>query len=240
MTISSEVAILIDGGYFLKRLPRVRQDINGRDPADVVKAIEQLVRSHLEQLNQVYGYSNPYRLLYRSFYYDALPYDKKAHTPVGNKAIDYGKSSISEFRKGLFNGIRKRPNFAVRLGHVSKPGDRSWILKQNPQSLLLKGKIGVSELKDSDFQPNLTQKGVDIRIGLDIASITLKKQANVIVLVSGDSDFVPAAKLARREGVIVILDPLWQSVSQDLAEHIDGLTSGFPRPQQHPHSQQGD
>ena len=230
MDIFPKAAILIDGGYFLKRLPRVRKDIDGKNPTDVVNAIEQLARSHLEQLNQIYGYPNPYRLLYRSFYYDALPYDKKAHTPVGNQAIDYGKSSISEFRKRLFDGIRKRPNFAVRLGHVSKPGERSWILKQYPQDLLLKGEIGVSDLKDSDFQPNLTQKGVDMRIGLDIASITLKKQANIIILVSGDSDFVPAAKLARREGATVILDPLWQSVSPDLAEHIDGLTSGFPRP----------
>ena len=69
-----------------------------------------------------------------------------------------------------------------------------------------------------------------MRIGLDIATITLKKQANVIVLVAGDSDFVPAAKLARREGVTFILDPLWQTVSADLSEHIDGMTSGFFRP----------
>ncbi|MCY3544387.1 MAG: NYN domain-containing protein [Chloroflexi bacterium] len=34
-----------------------------------------------------------------------------------------------------------------------------------------------------------------MRIGLDIASITLKRQADTIVLVSGDSDFVPAAKI---------------------------------------------
>ena len=73
-------------------------------------------------------------------------------------------------------------------------------------------------------------KGVDIRIGLDIATITLKKQADTIVLVSGDSDFVPAAKLARRDGVTFILDPLWQNVSPDLLEHIDRLRSGFNRP----------
>jgi uncharacterized LabA/DUF88 family protein len=49
----------------------------------------------------------------------------------------------------------------------------------------------------------------------------------VIILVAGDADFVPAAKLARREGVHFILDPLWQNVSGDLLEHIDGLRSGF-------------
>ena len=69
-----------------------------------------------------------------------------------------------------------------------------------------------------------------MRIGLDIASITLKKQAQTIILVAGDSDFVPAAKLARREGMEFILDPLWQKVSPDLFEHIDGLQSGFFNP----------
>lgn len=63
-----------------------------------------------------------------------------------------------------------------------------------------------------------------------IASLTLKRQVDTIVLVAGDSDFVPASKLARREGVKVVLDPLWRSVAPELFEHIDGLQSGFPKP----------
>ncbi len=69
-----------------------------------------------------------------------------------------------------------------------------------------------------------------MRIGIDITSIVLKRQASVIILISGDADFVPAAKLARREGARVILDPLWRKVSHDLYEHIDGVHSGFPKP----------
>ncbi len=69
-----------------------------------------------------------------------------------------------------------------------------------------------------------------MRIGLDIASIAIKRQADIIVLVAGDADFVPAAKLARREGVQFALDPLRQDIPPDLFEHIDGLRSGFPRP----------
>ena len=67
-----------------------------------------------------------------------------------------------------------------------------------------------------------------MRIGIDITSLTLKRQVDKIVLVAGDSDFVPAAKLARREGVEFILDPMWRSVGSDLFEHIDGLWSGLP------------
>lgn len=230
MAVLPKAAILIDGGFFLKRLPLVRRDVDESDPDAVVKAIEQLVYSHLEQLNKVYSSSNPYQLLYRTFYYDAMPYAAKAHRPVSKQAIDYAKSEAATFRKKLFEALRKRPNVALRLGEVRKPGNRSWILRQNAQRRLLNGDLAVSDLEDSDFFLYLRQKGVDMRIGLDIATITLKKQANVIVLVSGDSDFVPAAKLARREGVTFILDPLWQSVAADLSEHVDKLTSGFSRP----------
>jgi uncharacterized LabA/DUF88 family protein len=53
--------------------------------------------------------------------------------------------------------------------------------------------------------------------------------------VAGDSDFVPAAKLARREGMEFILDPLWQNVNVDLFEHIDALQSGLARPSRESH-----
>jgi uncharacterized LabA/DUF88 family protein len=62
------------------------------------------------------------------------------------------------------------------------------------------------------------------------ASIAYKRLAERIVLVSGDSDFVPAAKLARREGLDFILDPLWAPITPSLNEHIDGLDSSWPRP----------
>lgn len=69
-----------------------------------------------------------------------------------------------------------------------------------------------------------------MKIGLDISTMTLKKQVDTIVLVTGDSDFVPAAKLARREGVEFILDPMWQAINTDLNEHVDGLASGLDKP----------
>ena len=223
-------AILIDGGYLLKRLPRVRPDVNVMEAMGVVQAIERLVHSHLRQLNQIHQAANLWSLLYRCFYYDAVPYANRLHRPVSGAAVDYAKSDIAYFRSRLFAAIRKQPNFALRLGEVRKPSDRSWVLKPEAQKLLLNGGKGVDDLKDADFTPDLRQKGVDMRIGLDIAAITLKKQADTIILVSGDSDFVPAAKLARREGVTFILDPLWRGVSPDLLEHIDRLASGFYNP----------
>ena len=71
-----------------------------------------------------------------------------------------------------------------------------------------------------------------MRIGLDIASVTLKKQVDKIVLISGDSDFVPASKLARREGIDFVLDPMGQNIAEDLFEHIDGLRSAYTQRKQ--------
>ena len=73
-----------------------------------------------------------------------------------------------------------------------------------------------------DIAPRIRQKGVDMRIGLDIASLALKRLVSTIVLVAGDSDFVPAMKLARREGLRVLLDPLGSShVRPELKVHAD-------------------
>lgn len=224
----SKVAILVDGGYFLKRLPKVCPEVDAADASAVAKTIGRLVFNHLTNHKKISGGLHVRSNLYRVFYYDALPYLQKAHFPISKTAIDYAKTPEAKFRLALFQQLRSSANTAVRLGEVRR--ERSWILKEEAQKRLLNKVITVEQLVDTDFAAGLRQKAVDMRIGLDIASITLKKQAETIVLVAGDADFVPAAKLARREGVKVILDPLWRSVAPDLFEHIDGLYSGFKRP----------
>ena len=69
-----------------------------------------------------------------------------------------------------------------------------------------------------------------MKIGLDISSLAYKKFVNQVILISGDSDFVPVAKLARREGIDFVLDPMWTHINADLHEHIDGLVSCWKKP----------
>jgi uncharacterized LabA/DUF88 family protein len=97
---------------------------------------------------------------------------------------------------------------------------------------LLGGNLSFTILTDDDFEYAAAQKGVDMRVGLDIASLSYKRQVDQIVLVAGDSDFVPAAKLARREGIDFVLDPLWHPVHPSLQEHVDGVRSTCPNPAQ--------
>jgi uncharacterized LabA/DUF88 family protein len=169
----TKVAILIDGGFFLKRLPSVRKDIDAANAAAVAKAIGQLTYRHLEHLNGTVAASSPWSLLYRCFYYDARPYTRKGHRPVSGKAIDYAKTPEAQFRLALFDKLRKQPNVVVRLGEVIR--ERSWVLKEDTQAALLKGQLTIERLTDDDFLPAFRQKAVDMRIGVDMASITLKK-----------------------------------------------------------------
>ena len=66
-------------------------------------------------------------------------------------------------------------------------------------------------------------------IGRKQGPLAYKKQVDQIILISGDSDFVPAAKLARREGIDFILDPMYAEIRDDLFEHIDGLESHWKK-----------
>ena len=78
-------------------------------------------------------------------------------------------------------------------------------------------------MTEDDVRLDLRQKGIDVKLGSDIATLAYKKLVDRIILISGDSDFVPAAKIARIEGIDFILDPLWSNINQDLHTHIDGL-----------------
>ncbi len=95
---------------------------------------------------------------------------------------------------------------------------------------LCNGTLNISELKEEHFKLDIQQKGVDMKIGLDIASLAYKKQVDQIILIAGDSDFVPAAKHARREGIDFILDPMWHTIKPNLLEHIDGLKTKVSPP----------
>lgn len=219
-----KVSIHIDGGYFLKRLKSIRPDLNDC-PENVARALEYTVKGHLKHLNRIHKEPTPQSMLYRIFYYDAYPYDGTTELPISRNRLDYSKTPEAEFRNELFEILRRKRKFALRLGKVYR--ESKWRLTEDASKNIRNGTLLPKNLTDQNFQFGLRQKGVDMRMGVDITSVTLKKQADIIILLSGDSDFVPAAKQARRDGIELILDPMWRNVSADLYEHIDGLHSGL-------------
>lgn len=219
----TKTAILVDGAYFLARYRFTYR--KKRDPHAVAKDIFTMCLSHACDGNKR---DKDKDNLYRIFFYDCPPISKKVCNPISHRTIDFSKTDVFKFRTQLHQELVKLRKVALRLGRVSD-AHGGWIFRPRITKALLAGKIKLSSLGEDDVSYSMTQKGVDMRMGLDVASLSIKKMVSQIVLVTGDSDFVPAAKLARREGIDVILDPMWQPINADLYTHIDGLKSYCPK-----------
>lgn len=217
-----KTAFLVDGAFFIRRYHQLFQNSHGMSGDDIARSLQAAILQHLRHEKR------PKRALYRTFFYDCPPLAKRVQNPVSRRGYDLGNTPAAKQRSQLHKALLKQRKVALRLGRIAD--ETSWILKPEPLRRLLKGHIKIADLADDDVTLNFRQKGVDMRIGLDIASLAYKKQVDQLVLIAGDSDFVPAAKHARREGMDFLLDPMWNHINQDLREHIDGLYSPWPHP----------
>lgn len=211
-----KVAILVDGGFYRKVAAHNWGMKSGEKRAEELRAY---CMAHARNKD-----------LYRIFYYDCPPIEKRVYHPLLKRAIDLSKSDTFQWIKNFLETMKTFRKFALRLGVLSEFSAK-YTLEYETVKKLCNGNMTADDLTEKNFVFCAEQKGVDMRIGLDIASLAYKKQVDQIVLISGDSDFVPAAKLARREGIDFILDPMWQTIRPDLFEHIDGLQSQWQKPE---------
>lgn len=215
---SLRIAVLIDGSFFIKRYFKLFPNAQSHSPFELVNNLYNCALRHVGNGNY----------LYRIFYYDCNPLTKRVHNPVSRLCINFDKTDQAIFRRQLFEELKKKRKVALRLGYIKDSGN--WVINPRYTKELLNGSVKVEDLSDGDLIYELRQKGIDMKIGVDIASLAFKKLVDKIVLISGDSDFVPAAKLARTEGVDFVLDPMWNPIDEFLFEHIDGLHSTCPKP----------
>lgn len=213
-----KVAILVDGGFYRKRSKYLFGDKTAKERAD---ELINYCNAHIK-----FRYSNDKQTLYRIFYYDCPPYEKSIFHPFWKKNINLKKTDIYAWSSAFLEELKSKRKLALRLGTLSD-NTAKYVLKYDVQKLLLKKEKNLDDLKESDFELDIEQKGVDMKIGLDIATLAYNKLVDRIILISADSDFVPAAKLARIEGIDFVLDPMWSDIKPQLYEHIDGLQSQF-------------
>lgn len=207
-------AILIDGGFFRKRAKFLWGE---HSPKDTARALFDYSRRHLIERNSKHD-------LYRIFYYDCPPLAKQMYHPLTGKTLDFSRTEQYAWMNEFLAELKQLRKVALRLGTLDE-ANSEYSIRFDVLKKLCRGDIAVSDLKKSDFLPNIKQKGVDMKIGVDIASLAYKRQVSQIVLIAGDSDFVPAAKLARREGIDFVLDPMGAPIKDSLFEHIDGKRS---------------
>ena len=124
----------------------------------------------------------------RFLYYDCAPYSGSVVLPVS------GGPKVFAGSDAWLRELGRKDLFAVRLGILKFRGFK-------PKRLLAAG----SSITDNDFKADFEQKGVDMRIGLDIATFAANQAVSRLVLVSGDTDCIPAMKHARIAGLQVAL-----------------------------------
>jgi uncharacterized LabA/DUF88 family protein len=147
--------------------------------------------------------------LLRVLYYDCAPFVGKKALPVSGLEFEFNGSD--QWLKDL----ARKDLFAVRLGVLKFRGFK-------PKAIPVKG----SGLTDADFKPDFEQKGVDMRIGLDIANFAANKSVDRIILISGDTDCIPAMKHARISGVqVAVVKFDGTRLSQELEWHSDFVRS---------------
>ena len=205
-------AILLDGGF-------VRAKLGNRHRPLRAITIRRLISTIDHSLKEYFPYSSLH--LHRAYFYDAKPLDDKLIHPLNGKTIDLSRTPLARNNRALHEKLENTPFLALRYGHLKC---RGWSLHKNWIGHALNAVQTGNDptpIQESDVVPHTEQKGVDMRIGLDIASLTLKKQVNLIVLVTADSDFVPAMKFARREGMQLCLARLGHGVARELLEHAD-------------------
>lgn len=202
--MKKKVAILIDGEWFRRRLEKALSTrLQNGVTADVLYRNALLTLEADEEI-------------FRIFYYDCLPYEGKETNPIDQTEVDFGNLGKHKARTRFLKEFKKKDFVAIRLGVVRK---RGWTLRENYIKAAITGNHAPPQ--SADVFLGFEQKGVDMRIGIDVATLSLKRIVDRIILISGDTDMIPAMKLARREGVQVVLVETQSGVHKDLDEDAD-------------------
>jgi uncharacterized LabA/DUF88 family protein len=163
-------------------------------------------------IEEVAGYE-----LLRIYFYDAYPASDSLKTPVAKDEHKLAETERFRQSQSLFSQLLLKPNVALRTGTVNV-SSYQWRLKPSVAKQLIRQP---RPLLDDDFLIDAHQKGVDMRVGMDMARLALRDMVRTIIVVTGDSDFVPAFKFVRREGVRVILDLMGENGRVELKQHSD-------------------
>ncbi len=151
--------------------------------------------------------------LFRVLYYDCAPFNGTAKLPVSGTTQTFSGSDH------WLHALAQKDLFAVRLGVLKFRGYK-------PRRVPIKP----TALSDADFKPDFEQKGVDMRMGLDIANYSTNGVVDRIILATSDTDCIPAMKHGRKAGLQVVLVRFSNStIAPELLEHCDFIRDeGWP------------
>ena len=193
--MTTKVNVLIDGGFFHQKFLEKNKKNPSQD--DVVKEVSNVMAKVRAKTN-----NETNDILLRIYYYDCKPFGDKVKRPDGTM-MDFSASKVYIAKNLFLKNLSKEDKMALRIGELSFDG---W--KTDPHN-------------PNKVVPDFKQKGVDMKVGLDMAWMATKHIVDKIVLIAGDSDFVSPIKFVRKEGLQVYLYPMGQYVKESLISHCD-------------------
>ena len=186
------VAVLIDGGH----LRACARKANKAYTADLIIKVAHATVQAGEKL-------------FRIQYYDCEPFAGTVPLPISGSPKRYTSNNP------LLADLARRELVAVRRGVLKF---RGW----ERTATSLKAGTPPALLTDKDFRAKWEQKGVDLRIGLDLATLTESRAARLVILLTGDTDMIPAMKLARGRGLqLAGVDLPNRRIVPELKPHLD-------------------
>lgn len=190
-----KVAILIDGGFLRVVARKAKKAYN----PDFIEKFAHDCKSADE-------------VIFRILYYDCAPFSGTLKLPVSGLNRKFASNDA------WLHALSYKDLFAVRRGVLKfrgyVPRKRS-----NPRGMQASP---ATTFTDNDFKPEFEQKGVDMRIGLDVAAYSANRSVDRIVLVSADTDCIPALKYGRKAGLqTVLVRPANANLASELLAHAD-------------------
>ena len=148
-----KTAILLDMGFVFHKL---KHALGNRQSTAI--EIRQFALKCLEKDEEVF----------RIYCYDCPPYAEKQTHPLSKKTIDFAATPTFSGRTKVISDLKIMDNIAFRAGELSFDG---WIISKKATKDILKTNRA---FVDNDFTPDIKQKGVDMKIGLDVAWLSSK------------------------------------------------------------------
>ena len=152
--------------------------------------------------------------------------------PWNGRQTTFGKSNpVYRDKTEFLDALAQKTKVAMRMGLIAKEKIRH-VPTERAMKDIMNNRRTYDQLEGPDFEiVGIKQTGVDMKIGLDVASLAQSRIVDQIILIADDTDFIPAIKVARRAGVDFLLDPMGNHVNEDLPAWIGDIeTSAHKHP----------
>ena len=155
--MKEKFAIIIDAGFLKIKLRKILNKTSLTNQ-DIVNHCDSIISTdELKEFD-----------LFRVYYYDCPPFQGNATNPFSKEKKNLGTTPFASQNQQVIDKLELEPAFAIRKGHLILNG---W--KIGGAAMERMAKQNSPTIEAEDLVPDLSQKQVDMKIGLDIAWLSI-------------------------------------------------------------------